>query len=101
MQIVPAMIGSLTRFGQPGTEVAPIDLDTEIERWEERANWLLPSASWSELLRPDRAAHLAAAANFRVMMVLSLRLAIHIFHGTGSAWPKWSARGFSVEQPMG
>jgi hypothetical protein len=44
------MMGSLTRFGQPGTEVAPIDLDTEIERWEERANWLLPSATWSELL---------------------------------------------------
>ena len=38
------MMGSLTRFGQPGTEVAPIDLDTEIERWEERANWLVPSA---------------------------------------------------------
>jgi hypothetical protein len=71
MQIVPARIGSLTRFGQPGTEVAPIDLDTETERWEERANWLLPSASWSELLRPDRAAQLAPAANFHVMMALS------------------------------
>jgi hypothetical protein len=42
MQIVPAMIGSLTRFGQPGTEVAPIDLDTEIERREERTNRLRP-----------------------------------------------------------
>ena len=82
------MMGSLTRFGQPGTEVAPIDLDTEIERWEERANWLLPSASCSELLRLDRAADVARAVNFDVMMVLSLRLAIHIFHGTASAWPK-------------
>ncbi len=41
----------------------------------------------ARLLRPNRAAHLARAANFDVMMVSSLRLAIHIAHGTASAWP--------------
>jgi len=81
------MMGNFTRFGQPGTEVAPIDLDTEIERWEERTNWLLPSASCVNCFARIGLPTWLGAANFHVMMVLSLRLAIH-FHGTASVWPK-------------
>jgi hypothetical protein len=39
----------------------------------------------ARLLRSNRAAHLARAANFDVMMVSSLRLAIHISRWAASA----------------